>query len=196
MKIKSFSVTLLNVIINWHGEGCYKISASDATIIVDPHFSNGVGGRLKGDIVIKTTVSLPLDISTIEESVIIMAGEYDALGVKIKGTQVFSDDANLKTIYKAVVDGISFGFLGNIDFELNEKALDDLGQIDILFVPSNNMSGKLIKLISPNIAIPGWGDPAIVITETGQKPEPIEKLVIKKKDIEANEGFRLIVLQS
>jgi len=187
------------VIINWHGEGCYKISTSSADIIIDPSSSNGVGGRLKGDLVLKTQLSLPLDVSSIGKNEIAMAGEYEVSGVKIKGAQVTivpkTNKEQIQTVYKIVVDDISLGFLGDISIELDEEMLDELGEIDILFVPSRDIAGKLIKSVNPRIAIPGWGDPIKVMTEIGQKPDALEKLVIKKKEIEAQEGFRLIVLK-
>ncbi len=196
MKIKSFFVTLFDVIIHWHGGGCYKVTSSAGDIIIDPHSSSSSGSRLKGDLVLKTYISLPLDISALKDEEVVIAGEYEISGIKIKGIQVFSDDTRLQTIYKVIVDDINLGFLGDINFELDEKTLDDLGEIDILFVPSNNIAGKLIKSVDPNIAVPGWGDPQSVMAETGHKPEPQEKLVIKKKDFETEEGFRLIVLKS
>lgn len=196
LKIKSFSVRLLNVIIHWHGGGCYKVSSSTANIIIDPHTVNGAGSRLKGDLMLKTNIALPIDVDMHQSDEIVIAGEYEISGVKIKGIQVFSSASSIKNIYKVIIDNINLGFLGDIDFELNENTLDELGEIDILFVPSNNMASKLIKLVEPNIAIPGWGDPQVVITAIGHKPEPQEKLVIKKKDIEIEKGFRLVVLKS
>ncbi len=195
-----FYVKLLNVIINWYGGGCYKISASSADIVMDPSSSNGISSRLKSDLVIKTQSFLPLDIGAVGINEVVMAGEYEIQGVKIRGVQVASAPSSnkeyMQTVYKIVVDDISLGFLGNISTELDEKTLDELGEIDILFVPSNNIAGKLIKSIDPHIAIPGWGDGALVMAEIGQKPDALEKLVIKKKDIDSQEGFRLVVLQS
>jgi hypothetical protein len=199
LKIKAFSAKLRGVIINWYGGGCYKISASDADIVVDPSSSSGAGGRLKGDLVLKTAIPVPLELGKIEENEISIPGEYEISGVKIRGVAVPSGENSpsgmQKVAYRVVVDGLNLAFLGDIDAELSEKALDILGDIDILFVPSNKNSGKLIKSIDPSIAIPGWGDPKIVMAETGQKPDPQEKLVIKKKDLEAEEGFRLAVLK-
>ena len=195
-----FSDKLQNVIINWYGGGCYKISASSADIIIDPFASSGAGNRLKGDLIVKTQFPMPLDISAIGKDEIIMAGEYEIQGVKIRGAQITSappfNKEYIQTVYRIVVDDISFGVLGNISAELDEKLLDELGEIDILFVPSNNIAGKLIKSIDPHIAIPGWGDGTLVMAETGQKPDTLEKLVFKKKDIDSQEGFRLVVLQS
>ncbi|MCK9187399.1 MAG: MBL fold metallo-hydrolase [Candidatus Colwellbacteria bacterium] len=91
---------------------------------------------------------------------------------------------------------MAFAFLGNISAELSEKALEALGEIDILFVPSNDIANKLVKSVDPKIVIPGWGDPKKVMADIGQKPDPQEKLVIKKKDFEEIEGLRLIVLKN
>jgi len=195
LKIKAFSVKLRGVIINWHGGGSYKIQSSDIDVLVDPASGNA-NNRLKGNLILKTQVSLPLDIQNIPEQEIITAGEYEIKGIKIKGIQISSDGKTLKTAYRIVIDDISLGFLGDINTELNEKTLDELGEIDILFVPAKPIAGQLIKSVDPSIAIPGWGDPKIVATEVGQKPDSQEKLVIKKKDIEAEEGFRLVILKS
>jgi len=186
------------VIINWYGGGCYKIQASGADIVVDPSTSPA-GGRLKGDLIIKTKTELPLDINGLSDTEISVPGEYETSGVKIKGVAIPTEDSRenvLKTAYRIEADGLSIALLGDVSEELSEDALDDLGDIDILFVPGKPISGKLIKSIDPAVAIPGWGDPKVVMNETGQKPESTEKLTIKKKDLEAEEGFRLVVLKS
>lgn len=182
------------MIINWYGGGCYKISASNIDIVIDPESSSGTGGRLKSDLIIKTESFLPLDIKTLQENEIIIPGEYEISGVKITGVET-SSDKSLRVAYRIVVDDLNLAFLGDISAELDTNALDVLGDVDILFVPSKSISGKIIKSIDPSIAVSGWGDPKILMSETGQKPEPMEKLVIKKKDLESEEGFRLVVLK-
>lgn len=183
-----------DVIINWYGGGCYKITASNADIIIDPH-SSPSGNRLKGDLVIQTEIDCPIDLTKIVNNEITIPGEYELLGVTIKGAPIFSGEKHLKVIYKIKVDNINIALLGNISEELTEELLDMLGDIDILLFPSNSVAGKLIKSIDPYIAIPGWGDPKVVITETGQSPEVIDKLVIKKKDIETDKGVQLVLLK-
>ena len=184
------------MIINWYGGGCYKISASDADIIVDPQSSPSTGGRLKGGLVLKTEETLPIDFNKTAENEITIPGEYEISGVKIRGVALPSSGDSIRSAYKILLDGLHLAFLGDVDDELSEKVLDVLGDVDILFVPSKTVSGKIIKSIGPSIAIPGWGDSKIVMAETGQKPDPQEKLVIKKKDLEEGEaGFRLVVLK-
>jgi len=195
LKIKTFSVKLRVVIINWYGGGCYKISASSADVVIDPQSSSSAGGRLKGDLVIKTETSFPIDFGNIADNEIIIPGEYEISGVRIRGVALPASDKNIKSAYRILLDGLNLAFLGDIDAELGEKELDALGSVDILFVPSKTVSGKIIKSINPSIAIPGWGDPKVLMAEIGQKPDTQEKLVIKKKDIEEAEGLRLVVLK-
>jgi hypothetical protein len=164
-------------------------------IVVDPDTSAGSGGRLKGELVLKTRVPAPVDINNVVEGEITVPGEYEISGVRIKGVMLPSDGDELKTAFRVVVDDLALGFLGNASSELSEKVLESLGEIDVLFIPSNDISGKLVKAVAPKVAVPGWGDPARAMADIGQKPEPQDKIVIKKKDLESEEGFRLIVLK-
>lgn len=181
--------------INWYGGGCYKVQSSGLNIVVDPDSSAGSGGRLKGDLVIKTKLSLPIEVGNIALDEIVGPGEYEISGVKIRGVAAPSASDEIKTAYRVTIDDVRLGFLGDVSAELDENSLDALGEIDILFVPSNAIAGKLIKSVAPKIAVPGWGDPKVVTADVGQKPDPQDKLVIKKKDLESEGGFRLIILE-
>ncbi|MDD3752665.1 MAG: MBL fold metallo-hydrolase [Candidatus Colwellbacteria bacterium] len=183
------------MIINWYGGGCYKMQASGVSIVTDPD-SSGSGNRLKGDLVIKTEAPVFADINNVVENEISTPGEFEISGTKIRGTAIPAGKGIIKTAYRVEVDDMAFGFLGNVSAELSEKALEALGEIDILFVPSNDIANKLVKSVDPKIVIPGWGDPKKVMADIGQKPDPQEKLVIKKKDLEEIEGLRLIVLKN
>ena len=197
LKIKVFSVIFEFVIINWYDGGCYKVQTPDFSVVIDPE-SSGSGNRLKGDLTIRTSSKLGADnisINNVVEDEISGPGEYEIAGVTVRGVGVSGGEGEIRSVYKVIIDGISFGVLGNIDFELKEDALDMLSDIDILFVPSNGVTGKLVKSIEPKIVIPGWGDPKKAMIDIGQKPDPEEKLVIKKKDIEEMEGTKLVILE-
>ncbi len=197
MKIKVFSAIFESVIINWYGGGCYKVQTPGFDVVIDPE-SSGSGNRLKGNLTIRTSSKFSADnisINNVAEDEIIGPGEYEISGVKVRGAGVSGPSDEIHSVYKVVIDDVSIGVLGDIDIELNENALDVLSEIDILLVPSNGMTGKLVKSIEPKIVIPGWGDAKTAMGEMGQKPEPEEKLVIKKKDLEGMEGTRLVVLE-
>lgn len=189
------------MIINWYGGGCYKIEAPGFNLVSDPETSSR-GSRLKADLILETRLLLPLRIEEmISDRKIAGPGEYEVGPVKIWGVEVFpapkkEETEAIQTIYAVLFDGIRFCFLGNIDDDLNEAALDALGNIDILFVPVNKKAQTYIKIIEPKIIIPGFGDPEKLSLDLGQKALPQEKLVIKRKDIEEETGMRLVILKA
>ena len=181
------------MIINWYGSGCYKVQASGFDIVIDPESSES-GKRLKGDLTIRTTSPFPFENV---EGEISGPGEYEISGAVVRGAMAPGSGAKeLRTVYRVVVDDIRLGFLGDVPSELGEKELDTLGEIDILFIPSNAIGAKLARSIEPKLVVPGWGDPMKAATDIGQKPESQEKLVIKKKDIDEVEGIKVVVLES
>lgn len=181
------------MIINWYGNGCYKVQASGFDIVIDPESSQS-GSRLKGNLTLHTVSSFP---AVAEETEIIGPGEYEVSGIVIRGASAAeTTPSELHTIYRVVVDDLQLGFLGNTGVEMGEKELDMLGEIDILFVPSNDIGAKLIKSVGPKMVVPGWGDPMSIAKDMGVKPEPQEKLVIKKKDLEEVEGLKVVILES
>ncbi len=185
----------MDMIITWHGGGCYRLQTPDLSVIIDSE-SSPVGNRLKGDLPIKTSVSLPLDMANIEG--IASPGEYEISGVFVKGTEISaeSSDKSIKIAYRLVFDGIRMGFMGNVSSELSNEELEVLSDIDILFIPSNSAGLSAAKFLEPKIVIPGWGDSAKISSELGQKPDSLEKLVIKARDIESMENMRLVILSS
>ncbi len=159
---------------------------SDIILLVDPV------SQTKGDIVLKTKAEFPLKPSPSE--VINGPGEYEISGIKIRGINIDKETASdlLRTAYLAEMDGMRLCFLGALNSELNEDAIDKLGEVDILFVPTGKNcidvkgANALIKQIEPKIVIPTDPDIKDLAEEIGQKPEFQEKLAIKKKDLIEN----------
>ncbi len=101
------------------------------------------------------------------------------------------------------MEGMNLCFLGAVsDPKISSQAKESLENIDILFVPVNTLgpseSYKLAVSLEPAVIIPmNYSDKSIsaFIKESGsEKPESMEKLTIKKKDLEGKEG-EVIVLQ-
>ncbi|MDD5098911.1 MAG: MBL fold metallo-hydrolase [Candidatus Colwellbacteria bacterium] len=181
------------MIINWYGNGCYKVQASGFDIVVDPDSSQS-GSRLKGNLILKTSSPFPI---IEKENEIAGPGEYEISGAVVRGSVApGSSREKIKTVYRVVADGIRLGFLGDISSDLDEKALDSLGEVDILFVPSNPHGAKLAKTVEPKIVVPGWGDPKKVALDMGAKTDAQEKLVVKKKDMDEVEGMSVVILKS
>ena len=205
------------MVINWYGEGCFKIQTGGLTLLTDP-FESSVGltpARGKNDLVLKTLTAWPLKDEEEEDGKVICgAGEYEIQGIIVRGFPLLKDSSEkfLKTAYKVIAEDLTLGFLGHLSGELTPEANQTLKDSDILFIPAGGKpfinqeaAAKLIKQLSPKFVvasffkIPGlkrggsdWKDLA---DEMGQKPEVSEKLTIKKKDASEQKGTKLIILK-
>ena len=181
------------MIINWYGGGCYKIATPDFAVIVDPDSSES-GRRLKGDLIVKTESELENAVNNKEANLISGPGEYEFSGVKVRGYMDGSSNDRLSTAYKIVFEDIKFGFVPAGAADLVEEAADILSDADILFVAANEPGAKIAKRIAPKIVIPGEGNQKKFASDLGREPEPEEKLVIKRKDLDAVEGMKVVIL--
>lgn len=126
-------------------------------------------------------------------------GEYEVKGVVIRG---FSTGSN--TVYTLLLEGMTLLFLGAPGSAKLSPALKEaLDEIDILFVPiggegllSASDAHKLSAALEPRLIIPlpfcGKADAGTLkqfLKEAGEeKAAPVEKLTLKKKDLEGKEG--------
>jgi L-ascorbate metabolism protein UlaG (beta-lactamase superfamily) len=67
-------------------------------------------------------------------------GSKEVRGVTIKGVAAFHDNANgsrrgKNSLYTFGMDGVQFCHLGDLGHELPSSIVDDLGKVDVLFVP-------------------------------------------------------------
>ena len=67
-------------------------------------------------------------------------GSKNVKGVSIKGVAAFHDDVTgskrgKNSIYTFNLDGVQFCHLGDLGHELSNAALQDIGQVDVVFVP-------------------------------------------------------------
>ena len=110
-------------------------------------------------------------------------GEYEIKDVFIKG---FPDRT-----YLATFEGIKLCFLG-----AKRDEQDELEDIDMLFTPVN--AYKSAVALEPAVMIPmGYNEASLkqFLKEGGEdKVEPLDKFVVKKKDLEGKEG-EIIVLK-
>lgn len=212
------------MVIQWYGQSCFKITSGDLVIAIDP-FSKEIGltpPRFKTDILLKTHDHRDhSNIESIPDGAFIIesAGEYEIKGVPIVGIESFHDENNGKdrgknTIYKFEVEEMKLAHLGDFgEKEIRSDTLDELGDIDILFIPVGGNytidaegAEKIIRQIEPRIVIPmHYKIPSLSVKlapveefmkEMGiKKYETEEKLVIKKKDLPEAEKTKVVVLK-
>jgi L-ascorbate metabolism protein UlaG (beta-lactamase superfamily) len=205
------------MIINWYGEGCFKIQTGGLTILTDP-FESQTGltpARGKNEITLKTLTSWPMKEEEGEEGKVIRGGgEYEIRGIIIRGVPLPQDSSDkfFKTAYRVEAEEISMGFLGHISEAPSTDAIEKLKDADILFIPAGGKpfvdqeaAAKLIKQLNPKIIVasffkvPGLkrasSDWKNFADEIGLKPEILEKLTIRKKEVREQKGSQLVVLK-
>jgi L-ascorbate metabolism protein UlaG (beta-lactamase superfamily) len=164
------------------------------SVLVDPQ------DNLKGTVVMHTALSLP--IKEVPFDVVQGAGEYEIEGITVRGFQLEneSDATTLKTAYYAKFDDIQLAFFEQIAGAIPEKVLDKIGEIDVLFISIGegylSVSDALacVKQLTPKMVIPLWKkkeDIQAFADELGAHPEPIDKVVVKKRDLN-DEGTTFI----
>lgn len=204
------------MIINWYGEGCFKIQTGGLTLLTDPFESNTglTPARGKNEIILKTLTAWPLTAVKEEGQLIRGGGEYEIQEITIRGFSLLkeSSDKFFKTAYKVIAEDITLGFLGHLAEGLTPEATEELKDADILFIPAGGKpfldqeaGAKLVKQLSPKLAvasffkIPGLKRPSAdwknFADELGQKPEVSEKLTVRKKELSEQKGTKLVILK-
>lgn len=139
-------------------------------------------------------------------------GEYEIKGVYVKGVASEGPNNKINTIYSVVLEGISLCHLGSLASpDIPAAALEAIGEVDVLFVPawggdalSTAAADKVVAALEPKIIIPlfkgpkGDGKDALkaFLKEIGEEGgTPLDKLTLKKKDLEGKEG-EVMVLES
>ena len=211
-------VLLRGMIINWYGEGCFKIQTGGLILVSDP-FESKIGltpPRGKFDVVLKTLIpwtSAPGQ--PINESFVIHGpGEYEIKGIAVQGFPLVKESSEKfsKTVYKVNVENLTLGFLGHLSEELSAEAFEALTDSNILFLPAGGKPfinqeklTKLIKQLKPKIVVASFfkipklkrvtSDWKKLANEMGQKPEVMEKLTVRKKEVGEQKGTKLVILK-
>ena len=157
--------------IIWLGHSCFLVRGKEQTIITDPYHPD-LGYRLgepKADIAtlshfhpghsyIEGVADDPKQIKS--------PGEYELGGTFITGVASFHDNQKgdlrgKNTIYTIEMDGITLCHLGDLGHPLGPHLIEELGDIDILFLPAGEVStipidtaAEIIRQLGPPIVIP------------------------------------------
>lgn len=221
--------------IVWHGQSCFQFIAENAkkekiTIVIDP-FDSKLGLKipsLKADILLIThqhndhNNKAAVDGSPASPAgklfLIEGPGEYEIKGVSVQGIPAFHDNSQGKerggmTIYTIGAEEMRLCHLGDLgQKELTDEQVEEIGEIDILFVPVGGhpldakAASEIINQIESRIVIPmHYNLPGIkpenetldkFLKVMGvEKTEPQEKLTIKQKDL-PEEETKVIVMKN
>ncbi len=210
------------MIITHHGVDFFKVSFGDITIAVNPISKDSkIKSKSLGSDITLISLNSPehngsdtTSRGDKESFVISGPGEYEVSGVFIKGflsRSNYGGEEKINTVYTLTLENMTLGFLGALsEKELSSEAKEAFEGVDILFVPIGGdgvldpaTAHKLAVAFEPKLIIPSHfeevGDKNALKTflkESGSESvKPIDKLTIKRKDIEAMEG-ETVVLES
>ena len=169
------------MIITYHGESFVKIQHGDLAVAWNPNGVNQI--RIGG----KTPF------------VIDGPGEYEVSNVFIRGFETAGPHETLNTIYVLSLDNMRLAHWGVLgEAKIPELVSAGIGEVDILFAPLSPASlspaaaYKLALTFQPKIIIPlAESEPLLrqFLKEAGSEDvKPIDKLVLKKKDVAEKEG--------
>ena len=205
------------MVITWHGQNCFKVAASrgkegSLALIIDL-FSKETGlkpPKSDADVLIFSSIKEPQ--AEAGSFVITGPGEYDVKGAYIQGMAAPGKKEGGDTIYVIDAEDMRLCHLGGIKQpELTSEQLEEIGEVDILFLPVGGGDGldakgaiKIMSQIEPKITIPmnykvpGLKEKADDLGEflkaLGIKSiPPQDKLSMKKRDLPADEA-KIIVL--
>jgi len=207
------------MIITYFGKQFFKIQQGEMVLAFNPvskSSKTGISAHFGTDIALITT-NHP-DYNGIEQLshgerepfIITGPGDYEIKEIFIKG--VLSDALiaarkYINTIYLFSLDNINIAFLGALsDSEFSKESREAINSPDVLFIPVGGKgmldakaSAKLASSLEPKLIIPMDYDESALkafLKELGEeKAEVVDKLTLKKKDLDNKEG-EVIVLRT
>lgn len=211
------------MIITYQGVEFFKVQFGDTILAFNPisKESKFKNTRFFADVALVTSNHKDfngtenLSYNGKDPLVITGPGEYETKGVFIKG---FSSKTNyggkekINTVYTVVLENMTLCFLGALsDEKLSPEFMEAIEDIDILFVPIGGedvldaaKASKLAVALEPKIIIPmHYGDVGadgalkkFLKVEGEENVKPVDKLTLKKKDLEGKEGEVVVLSQT
>lgn len=204
------------MVITHHGNQFFKLQFGDITIAINPISKDSKlkAGRFGADVCL-ISINHPdfngaeqIGIGDKQPLVISGPGEYETKGIFIKAfpsTSTYDGKAFINTIYTLSLDNISICFLGALNSkDLASETKEAIDEVDMLFVPigGNGVldasdAYKLAVQFEPKLIVPMGLDGAeankdalkVFCKEGGvDQPKPVDKLTIKRKDLDGKEG--------
>lgn len=206
------------MVITYYGKGFVRLSFGDMVVAINPisKSADAKSSRFGADIVLSslcTPVFTGFENMTggsKEPFIIAGAGEYELSDVFIKGYEAVGPAGKINTVYTIVLEGMKIVHLGALaEANLTDEVVEEVTGADILFVPAGDEgsleakeAGKLASSLIPKIVIPVlYGEEKkssnlnIFAKEVGGSDvKSIDKLSLKKKDLELKEG-ELVILE-
>ncbi|QQG44165.1 MAG: MBL fold metallo-hydrolase [Candidatus Roizmanbacteria bacterium] len=213
--------------IKYLGHSAFLIKTKDAKLVTDPFSSQMVGmsfPKIEADVV--TISHSHADHNFVQgvsgdPLVIDWPGEFEKNGIRVFGYKWYHDnkkglERGENILYKIEAENLTLLHCGDLGDLLNDELYEEIGNIDILFVPIGGTytidattAASLVKKLDPSIIIPMHYSQEKLSEELRSKlspvsdflkemgideVNPVDKLVVKKEDL--SEEQKVIVMAS
>lgn len=160
--------------IQYLGHACFRIRGRDGIVLTDP-FDSSVGYDLGKPTAHIVTISHQhpdhanvAAVRPMRDSIFTLdgPGEYEVGGILITGVRTFHDkkkgaELGRNTVYVIHLDEVVFCHLGDLGHELSAQQIDEIGEVDVLFVPVGGgetigpaEAASVIGQLEPRVVIP------------------------------------------
>jgi L-ascorbate metabolism protein UlaG (beta-lactamase superfamily) len=158
--------------IRWHGHACWEIK-NDITLVTDPHDGKSIGipaPSVQGDIILVSHDHYDHNsVKSVEKTgskVVTDSRKRTVDDIEISGVESFHDEERgakrgSNIMFKFSMDGLKFCHLGDLGHDLDDEAVEKIGEVDVLFVPiggtftvDDKQAWGVIKKIKPRIVVP------------------------------------------
>lgn len=208
------------MVITYYGSSCFKVQSGETVLVFDPPSkeSKFKSPRFASNLVLVSHNHKDHNgwenFTAGEKNPVVLKGpgEYESGGTHIRGVLTYHDaslgkERGMNTSYVVNLENMNICHFGDFgESDLRGEAKENIGEVDILFIPIGGNSvidadkaAKIVSQIEPRIVIPmHYGDNKSAelkkfINEMGGDGKPLDKLTLKKKDLEGKE-MQFIVL--
>jgi L-ascorbate metabolism protein UlaG (beta-lactamase superfamily) len=130
----------------WHGHACFELQGKNVTVIIDPFKGIGIPEpKAAANIVLcshshQDHNNVKPVLAKQGETLEGFEGSKKMKGIAIRGIAAFHDDTKgskrgKNSIYTFNLDGVQFCHLGDLGHELSAQMIEEIGKVDVLFVP-------------------------------------------------------------
>ncbi|NJP06745.1 MAG: MBL fold metallo-hydrolase [Chloroflexaceae bacterium] len=215
--------------IHYLGHSCFRLKGRNGIVLCDP-FDRSIGLELGRPTAHIVTISHQhadhnyIDgVRPVRDDIFPIngPGEYEIRGILITGVSTFHDatkgsERGRNTVYVIHIEDVAFCHLGDLGHELTKRQLEEIGNVDVLFVPVGGGetidpagASAVMSQIEPRVVIPmhyALGQQSLeqelaplskFLHEVGVKEhEPEEKLSFTPSSLPAeHEEMRVMIMR-
>lgn len=204
--------------VQYLGQGSIRLKGKEGVVITDPFANNGLSEAARPSAHIVTVSSknprrsVVDAVKAVDERVFVVdgPGEYEVGGVMVNGIRTYRENPESatrshNTVYVIHLDDLVFCHLGELGHQLSTHQIEEIGTVDLLFVPAYSTLSpaeltEVISAVEPRVVVPLYDDPGQLerlAHELGLKEwEAQEKLVVTGATLPAEgEETRIVIMQ-